>query len=70
MDSAMMDKQEGRWLRVHEAAQRLDVHDQTLYKWIREGRLPSVQLGGSGAPLRIPERALEQWIDEHESHAT
>jgi excisionase family DNA binding protein len=69
MNSTTVDKQERRWLRVPEAARRLDVHEQTLYRWCREGRVPTVQLGGPGAPLRIPERALERWIIEHEGPA-
>jgi excisionase family DNA binding protein len=67
MSSATIDKQERRWLRVSEAAQQLDVHQGTLYRWVREGRVPSIRLGGPGAPVRISEAALEEWLDEHGS---
>jgi excisionase family DNA binding protein len=49
-------------LRVPDAAQRLSVSLASLYRWIAEGRVPAVQLGGPGAPLRIPEDELEDWL--------
>ena len=51
-------------LRIPDAAQRLNVSRASLYRWIAEGRVPAVQLGGPGAPLRIPEDELEQWLYE------
>jgi excisionase family DNA binding protein len=49
-------------LRIPDAAQRLNVSRASLYRWIAEGRVPAVQLGGPGAPLRIPEDELEAWL--------
>ena len=51
-------------LRVPEAAEKLNVSRASVYRWIEEGRLPAVQLGGRGAPLRIPEAELGQWLEE------
>jgi excisionase family DNA binding protein len=54
-------------LRIPEAAERLNVSRASIYRWIDEGRLPAVQLGGRGAPLRIPEAELVEWLDERRS---
>jgi excisionase family DNA binding protein len=62
-----LDKQERHWLRIDEVAARLDVHPMTAYRWARERRLPVVQLGGAGSPIRVDEDALERWISEHGS---
>jgi excisionase family DNA binding protein len=51
-------------LRIPEAAERLNVSRASVYRWIEEGRLPAVQLGGRGAPLRIPEAELGEWLNE------
>jgi excisionase family DNA binding protein len=50
-------------LRIPEAAEKLNVSRASVYRWIEEGRLPAVQLGGRGAPLRIPEAELDEWLD-------
>jgi excisionase family DNA binding protein len=49
-------------LRIREAAERLNVSRASIYRWIDEGRVPAVQLGGRGAPLRIPEDELDAWL--------
>ena len=49
-------------LRIPEAAERLNVSRASVYRWITEGRLPAVRLGGRGAPLRIAEDELERWL--------
>lgn len=49
-------------LRIPEAAERLNVSRASVYRWIDEGRLPAVQLGGRGAPIRVPAAELESWI--------
>jgi excisionase family DNA binding protein len=51
-------------LRIPEAAERLNVSRASVYRWIEEGRLPAVQLGGRGAPLRIPEAELGEWLNQ------
>lgn len=49
-------------LRIPEAAERLNVSRASVYRWIEEGRLPAVQLGGRGSPLRVPTGELEEWL--------
>jgi excisionase family DNA binding protein len=51
-----------RWLQVKEVARLLDVHPITVRRMIRQGRLPAVQLGGRGAPLRVDRAELEAWL--------
>lgn len=36
----------GERIDLQEAARRLDVHYQTAYRWVREGRLPAVRVRG------------------------
>jgi excisionase family DNA binding protein len=50
-------------LRIPEAAERLKVSRASIYRWIDEGRLPAIQLGGRGAPIRVPAAELDEWID-------
>jgi excisionase family DNA binding protein len=50
-------------LRISEAAERLNGSRASVYRWIAEGRVPAVQLGDGGAPLRIPVDELEEWLD-------
>jgi excisionase family DNA binding protein len=49
-------------LRIPEAAERLNVSRASIYRWIDEGRLPAIQLGGRGAPIRVPAEELDEWI--------
>jgi excisionase family DNA binding protein len=49
-------------LRIPQAAERLNVSRASVYRWIAEGRLPAVQLGGRGSPLRVSARELESWL--------
>jgi excisionase family DNA binding protein len=58
-------------LRIPEAAERLNVSRASVYRWAHDGRLPCVQLGGQGSPLRIPADELEAWVfDESAGNAT
>ncbi|GEM_PF-249167 len=49
------------FLTVEEAAARLRVHSQTLLRWIKEGKLPSIKIGRS---YRIKPRDLDKLIGE------
>jgi len=42
-------------LTVREVAHQLRVNEQTAYRWIREGTLPAVRVGGT---VRVPTRML------------
>jgi excisionase family DNA binding protein len=53
---------EPRLLTLDEAARRLRVSKATVWRRVRDGSIPAVQLGGRRAPLRIDERELEAWV--------
>ena len=52
-----------RLLTVNEVAQRLRVSRATVYRMIRTGKVPALQLGTMGASLRVDEAELEQWLN-------
>ena len=51
---------------VREAAKRLDVPLSWIYRWNREGKLPSVRIGKY---LKFDPVKLELWIRERENSA-
>jgi excisionase family DNA binding protein len=51
-----------RLLTVREVAERLRVSESTAYRWVYDGRLPALQLGGPHAPLRVEETELNDWM--------
>jgi len=53
-------------LRIPQVAERLNVYRASVYRWIDEGRLPAVRLGGRGAPLRVNAAELNAWLFNHE----
>lgn len=49
-------------LRQSEVAELLGVSFDTVKRMVRAGELPVVRLRGS---VRIPRKALEQWLDDN-----
>lgn len=50
-------------LTVHEAAERLGQHEETVRRKIREGTIPALRLGhGPRAPIRVDEDELDAWL--------
>lgn len=49
-------------LTVREVAERLDVSEKQVYRLIRRGELPAVQLGGPGTAIRIDPDELRAWL--------
>jgi excisionase family DNA binding protein len=47
------------YLTVQEIAKMLKVHEQTVFRWIREGKLESVKIGSN---LRITREQLDEFI--------
>jgi excisionase family DNA binding protein len=43
---------------VREAAALLKLDPQTVRRWVRAGRVESVQIGGKGGPIRIDADSL------------
>ena len=50
-----------RWLTVVEIVEQLQVHEQTVRRWLRDGRLPGRNLGGRSG-YRVRERDLEAFL--------
>lgn len=50
-----------RLLRINEVCERTSLSRTTIYELVNRGQLPTVHIGKA---LRIPERALDQWIAE------
>jgi excisionase family DNA binding protein len=58
-DDALLD--------VDEVGRRLGVSRQTVYRLVRVGDLPAIQLAGEGTSLRFDAGALQQWLDAHQT---
>jgi excisionase family DNA binding protein len=48
-----------------EVAEAMKVESSTVYRWCREGVVPSVRIGGT---VRIPPAALEALLREADNH--
>lgn len=57
----MEEQNEGRWLTVDEIAEELQVHKQSVRRWIRDGDLPAVALGGKSG-FRIWSADLDKFL--------
>ena len=53
---------EERWLTVSDIAERLQVDEQTVRRWIRDGKLVARQLGGK-AGYRIRPADFEAYLE-------
>jgi excisionase family DNA binding protein len=60
----MVERQDVQWLTVEDVATRLLVSQETVRRWIRNGQLPVLELGGPKAGYRIREDALDAFIAE------
>ncbi len=50
------------FLSIKEVAQRLDLHEMTIYRLIKSKDLPAFKVGGQ---WRINSQFLEQWLTSH-----
>ena len=50
-------------LKPSDVARRLGVSRTWLYDAARDGRIPSVRIGGADGPLRFVPQDLDEWID-------
>jgi excisionase family DNA binding protein len=58
--AAILCPVEDRLLTVKQVAERLQVHEETVRRWLRERRLRGVKLGSNRAGFRIPESELKR----------
>jgi excisionase family DNA binding protein len=63
-----MHEPENRLLKVGEVAAYLRVGDESIRQWLREGKLPGVNLG-RGPGCRVPFKDLEQFIEERRTRS-
>jgi excisionase family DNA binding protein len=50
------------FLSIAEVAVLLGVSAPTVRRKVADGDLPAVQLGGPGTSIRVPRKALEDWL--------
>lgn len=55
------EREPDEWLTVQQVAERLQVHEETVRRWIRDGALPVLDLGKK-AGYRISEDDLAAYI--------
>ncbi|MCM8763240.1 MAG: helix-turn-helix domain-containing protein [Candidatus Omnitrophica bacterium] len=58
------DLQLDKLLTLEEAAQYLDIHPGTLYRWVKEKRVPSFKVGRI---WRFKKEKLEDWLKKNEN---
>jgi len=56
-----MENQGPRYVTAEDAARRFNVHEQTIYSWIRRGRLKAAKFGRA---VRIPVEELDRFERE------
>lgn len=61
-----MDREQ--WLTVAQIAERLQVHPETVRRWLRDGRLPGRNFGGKGG-YRVRPQDLEAFMGQESSES-
>ena len=51
-----------QWLTVKEAAKKTTIAQKTIYKWVKEGRLPGYKVEGK---VILNEQEIDQYIHSH-----
>jgi excisionase family DNA binding protein len=51
-------------LSVNEVAELIGVHRDTIYRWVRDGELPAINVGAIKTILRFPPKELAAWVRE------
>jgi excisionase family DNA binding protein len=59
---------EGEWLTVSQVAKRLQVHEETIRRWLRQGRLEGHNFSGRTG-YRINSSALERFLEAEFAHS-
>lgn len=58
------DVREDEWMTVRDVAAYLKVHEETVRRWIRDGELAVLDLGGQKTGYRVRRDALDRFIAE------
>ena len=53
-----------RWLTVRQVAERLQVNEHVVRRWIRANELPAASLGSRKLGYRISEDAVRRFTDQ------
>ena len=56
-----------KWLTVSQVAERLQVHEETIRRWLRQGRLEGHNFSGRTG-YRISAHALERFLEAEFAH--
>ena len=57
------------WYTVQQVADRLQVNPVTVLRWIRQGQMPYLDLGGRKAGYRVRADVLEEWERQRYGYA-
>lgn len=63
-----MKKNEPLLLKCDAVAQQLGISKALAYRWMQDGKLPTVRVNGSRS-VRVPRAALVEWIERHTQSA-
>ncbi len=60
----MTDEPAERWLTVKDITEELQVHEESVRRWIRAKELPAIQLGSTKGGYRIRRGDLDRFLTE------
>lgn len=55
---------EQEYYTADEVAQYVGVHWRTVHRWITQGKIKAVQLGGNTSPYKISQAELDRFLKE------
>jgi len=59
-----MHAEQEQWLTVQDITRRLQVHEETVRRWIRGGDLPAILLGSAKGGYRVREIDYDRFVEE------
>ncbi len=59
-----MHAEQEQWLTVQDITRRLQVHEETVRRWIRSGELPAILLGSAKGGYRVREADFDRWVND------
>ena len=48
---------------IKDVAEYLDVHPMTIYKYVKQGKIPALKIGAS---WRVRKDSMKKWMEENE----